>query len=62
MIISREYLKLAQKVAKEAIEGKDGLFEVIAILYLKAAYGYLPVCQYEEMYKAGVYIYEDCEG
>ena len=62
MIISREYLKLAQKIAKEAIEEKDGLFEVIAILYLKAAYGYLPVCQYERMYEEGVFMYEDCEG
>lgn len=62
MIYSREYLKLAQKIAKEAIEEKDGLFEVIAILYLKAAYGYLPVCQYEEMYKEGVYMYEDITG
>lgn len=30
MIYSRNYLKLAQKVAKEAIEEKDGLYEVIA--------------------------------
>lgn len=59
MIYSRNYLKLAQKVAKEALEEKDGLYEVIAVLYLKAAYGHVPVATYERMYEEGVLMHDE---
>lgn len=44
-------LRLANECAKEAIAlGKDGgLDEVIAVTYLKGAYGYLPVADYQAM-------------
>lgn len=44
-------LRMANECAKEAIAlGKDGgLDEVIAVTYLKGAYGCLPVADYQAM-------------
>lgn len=44
-------LRLANESAKDAIAlGKDGgLDEVIAVTYLKGAYGHLPVADYQAM-------------
>ncbi|MEG0209098.1 MULTISPECIES: hypothetical protein [Gammaproteobacteria] len=47
-------LSLANKCARESIAlGSDGgLDEVIAVVYLRAAYGYSPVSDLENMSKA----------
>lgn len=47
-------LRLAQKSARESIElGSDGgLDEVIAVIYLKGAYGHLPVATYDQFAEA----------
>lgn len=50
-ILLPHLLRLANESAKDAIAlGKDGgLDEVIAVTYLKGAYGHLPVADYQAM-------------
>lgn len=54
-------LRLANECASEALAlGKDGgLDEVIAVTYLKGAYGHLPVADYQAM-SGSFDIYGNC--
>ena len=60
-ILLPHLLRLANESAKDAIAlGKDGgLDEVIAVTYLKGAYGHLPVSDYQAM-SGGFDIYGNC--
>ena len=60
-ILLPHLLRLANEIAKDAnaLGRYGGLDEVIAVTYLKGAYGYLPVADYQAM-SGSFDIYGNC--